>query len=265
MSYMGTPAPYDTAQIILNTAISLAGDGGGPQGMLGNILNPNRNPQVMPTLFERWRYFQQRLRSAGSDTFSKDAIIYAIPASTGGNPSILMALGFFGLWDGSEWIAADSTSPPNTLILPQDCIKPLELWSRVNGSIPWGPMRQEPDSLNARSFAPRFTRWNYINERLQLNPTSQPNDLKLQYIYQAEDITSLNTVLPVRGCQTAMGYLILDVLTRGRGGSQEASYSAKAEEAINQIINETTRKENYVTDFRRKPFRSGRRGRRSGM
>lgn len=109
----GTPLawPYDTAQTALTDAIIFANDAGSPAGLSGNILNPSTNPAVLPALQERYRYIQQRLISSGVDTFTKEAVVYNLPASASSNPQIKMRLTYNGYWNGQVWVGPYVTAP----------------------------------------------------------------------------------------------------------------------------------------------------------
>ena len=95
--------PYDTAQTALTDAIIFANDAGSPSGLSGNILNATTNPAILPALVERYRYLQQRLISSGVDTFTKEAVIFALGPSATSNPQIKMLLTYNGYWNGLLW------------------------------------------------------------------------------------------------------------------------------------------------------------------
>ena len=302
--------PFDTAQDCLNAAIVFANDGGSPAGMSGNVLNPNTNPQVIPALKERYRFLQQRLISAGVDTFTKTENIYGLSPSATSNPRQLMILTYNGYFNGQTWSGPNVTAPtwngvttytqgmtvlyngsyyvalPNSVAnlnkapdssvtfwqpfsnigpcLPPDLVKPLEMWEDQTGGNHWNPMKQNPDSLVCNTISPRFGRWVFEDNKLYLPPASQMNDLQIKYLAMAPDIATLATPLVVRGCTTALAYLVLDILSGSRGGPQADYFKNRAEEAINQIINQTVRKQAYA-QFVRAPYRGGRgRGRRVG-
>jgi hypothetical protein len=308
--------PYDTAQTALNVAIIAANDGGGPNGMGGNVLNPLVNLQVLPALQERWRYLQQRLISAGVDTFTKDQVISSLPATTNPNPRSVMILTYGGMFDGVIWTGPTVSAPiwsnavtytqgmtvtfgtvsppistfyvalPNSATnlnqepdssttfwqpfsnvgptLPSDLVKPLEIWECPTGGNAWVRMTQLPDSLPSHHpMGPRFGVWLFQNDELILPPSSQTNDLRIKYLAMAPDISTLASPLMVRGCTTALAYLMLDQVAGGRGGPMAETFKARAEEAINQILNQTVRKMLYA-QYVRKPYRGGSNRRPSG-
>jgi hypothetical protein len=148
--------------------------------------------------------------------------------------------------------------------LPPDLVKPLEIQESQAGNNYWVPMKQNPDSLTSDNLQTRFGRWIFENDKLILPPCSQANDLLIKYLAMAPPIIGWNSPLMVRDCARALAFLVLVDLAGGRGGPMADSYKAKAEEAINQILNQTVRKMAY-SSFQRMPFRSPRNGgRRSG-
>ena len=106
-----TISPYDTAQTALTDAIIFANDAGGPNGLAGNVLNITTNPAVLPALQERYRYLQQRLISSGVDTFTQEAVVFALPPTASSNPRVRMILSYNGYWNGQEQIGPQLTYP----------------------------------------------------------------------------------------------------------------------------------------------------------
>jgi hypothetical protein len=148
--------------------------------------------------------------------------------------------------------------------LPPDLVKPLECWSQMPGNGFWTPMKQLPDSITVWNVQQRFDRWLFENDKLILPGCTQDQNLKMKYLAMAPPIATWNSPLMVRGCERALGYLVLADLSGGRGGPMADVYKAKAEEAINQILNQTVRKQAYAS-YVRQPFRGSGRGRRSGL
>lgn len=103
--------PYPTAQDSLNVAILASNDGSGPNGMEGNVLNPETNPQVLPAFFTQWRYLQDRLISGGVDTFAKTQVVANLPQTATSDPKVLMVLTYNGYFDGQVWHGPNITAP----------------------------------------------------------------------------------------------------------------------------------------------------------
>ena len=245
---VGPGTPYDTAGYVLQQAIIATNDAGGPNGLAGDILNADM-PYTIPLLNERYRWLQQYLASRSVETFSKYAFIIGLTPANTGNPSVDVTIDYAGYYDGAmKW------GPP--LTLPEDMIKPLELWERQTGNNVWVPMRQAADSISTRPQMPRFNIWDFQNDVLILPGATQTNDLKFKYICFAPDLTTLASPVLVIRCQTALSYLVAEKAAEMRGGLEmAAAYHEKAEAAISEIVNRTARKEQYV-NYHRLPFRA---------
>jgi hypothetical protein len=103
--------PYQTAQDALNLAIFASNDGNGPNGMEGNVLNPEGNPEVFPAFQEMWVYLQQRLISSGCDEMTTTEVVFNLPASMSSNPGIPMILTYNGYFNGVVWTGPNVTAP----------------------------------------------------------------------------------------------------------------------------------------------------------
>jgi hypothetical protein len=148
--------------------------------------------------------------------------------------------------------------------LPADLIKPLECWEVQTGTITggWAPMKQAPDAINPSIIQPRFQQWIFSHDRIVLPGASYTNNLRIRYLAQAPDITSLDTIIYPRGVSTALAFLVLDMLAGARGGPMAQIFKQRGEEAINQLINQTSRKMAY-SQFVRRPFRGNGLGHRA--
>jgi hypothetical protein len=148
--------------------------------------------------------------------------------------------------------------------LPADLIKPLEVWEVQYGTITggWVPMKQAPDSLNPSIIQPRFRQWSFSHDKLILPGASYTNNLRIRYLAQAPDITTLQTIIYPRGVSTALAFLTLDMLAGSRGGPMAQIFKQRAEEAISQLINQTSRKMAY-SQFVRRPYRGNGLGHRA--
>lgn len=104
-------SPYQTAQDALNIAIFASNDGNGPNGMEGNVLNPNSNPEVFDAFQAMWVYLQQRLISGGCDEMTQTEIVFDLPASMISNPGVPMVLSYNGYFNGLVWTGPNVTAP----------------------------------------------------------------------------------------------------------------------------------------------------------
>ena len=102
---------YPTAQDALEVAIFEADDGGGPNGMDGNVLNPETNPQILPAFQKTWILLQQRLISAGCDEFTTEGIIPNLTPGMNPNARVPVKLTPNGYFNGLYWTGPNVTAP----------------------------------------------------------------------------------------------------------------------------------------------------------
>jgi len=247
--------PYDTAEAVLNTARSISADAATANGLAGDILADSQ-PYVFPILQKCYRDLQDELISKSVETFSKYGHIYAIPPTQASNVRTNVTISFLGYFNGQ-------TVLPN-ITLPQDCIKPLELWESVNGANSWQPMKPVADAIASRPTTNRFGVWDFANDILILPGSSQTEDLKLKYLCYAPDLTGPTSVAYVLHCQTALANLLVCAVSKMLGGLEMAGVFEKDyKRAIDLIVNRTARREAYQS-FNRIPFRGRGRGRGRG-
>jgi len=252
--YEATP-PYDTAEYVLQLARIFINDAGSSAGLSGSILSDNQ-PYTLPLLNERYRYLQDRLITAGVETFSKYGYVYGLTVNPNALASTQVKLTYADYFDGQTFWP--------TVHLPVDLLKPLELWEQIVGGQTWVPMKQASDSISSRSVQPRFSLWDYENETLFLPAASQTNNLKIKYLCYAPDLVSTSSLVLVPRCQTALAKLVACEVAKNRGAAPPivAQLQSDADNAINMISNRTARKESYAT-YVRQPFRTRQGSRRA--
>ncbi|MGA9780034.1 MAG: hypothetical protein WBS33_17370 [Verrucomicrobiia bacterium] len=162
----------------------------------------------------------------------------------------------------SFWTEVSAIGPT----LPSDLAEPLELWERAtvaNGvnTTQWNPMKQASDSISTRSITGAFRVWDWESDTLYLPPAAQTNDLKFKYLKVTPRLTDFNQQVPMNDCDMAMGALICQMYSTGRGGAEAAAFSAEAERQVGLLAMPTERKEQYAS-YNRKPFRATRARRR---
>ena len=151
--------------------------------------------------------------------------------------------------------------------LPSDMTEPLEVWERAtvtNGvnTGKWTPVKQASDSISTRSIVGAFRIFDWQSDTLYLPPASRENDLKFKYLRATPRLTDFNQQVPLNDCEVAMGALICELYSGGRGGQEAAVFSARAEKEVGLLAMPTDRKDQYAS-YNRKPFRGTRaRGRR---
>lgn len=239
----------------MELARSISADAATANGLAGDIL-ANSQPYTFKLLAGCYRDLQDELISKSVETFTKFGHIYGITPTQAASARTNVTISFFGYFNGN-------TVLPN-ITLPQDCIKPLELWECVTGANSWQPMRPVADAIASRPTSNRFGVWDFANDTLYLPGSSQTEDLKLKYLYYAPDLTGPDSVVYILHCQTALACLYINVVCTMLGGLEMAAvYEKKYQHAIDLIVNRTARREAYQS-FSRIPFRGRGRGRGRG-
>lgn len=115
--------PYD----IINTAITAAktrlGDSVDTLAAVGGKLLDNTQPFTQQICNSAFRKMQQYLMELGYTGMKQETLIPNLPACTTTDTSAQVALGYTGYFDGTVL----QTAP----VLPQNLVRPLDMWERI--------------------------------------------------------------------------------------------------------------------------------------
>lgn len=244
--------PYDAIETILYFARIIANDAG--VSIAGNLLSDSQ-PYVLPMLNLAWRKLQDKLSNNGIEEFPAEGIIYGLPAQTASafaDPAVQAYLGYSTYFDGV------GNNP--SFFLPQDMKIPVRLWERVTGhNAQFMPMVQAKDGLTSMTKSSYLRMWEWRDDAIWFQGANQALDIRIRYKKILTDVAYPNTnVIPLIRCAVALAYLVVEIFATGRGSVMIPSFMKEKDEAIAQIVNETTRKKQR-TNFRRQPY--SRRGR----
>lgn len=234
----------------MDIARSISADAATANGLAGDILNDNQ-PYVYTLFFKIYRDLQDELISKGTETFRKFGHIYGVTPTQAANARTNVTITYQGYWNGQTLV-------PN-IVLPADLIKPLEFWECVTGTQTfWSPMKPVSDAIASRPTRPRFGVWDFKNETLILPGSSQTNDLKVQYLCYAPDVTGPESLIYVVHAQSALANMMVAAVAKMLGGLEMAAVFQKdADKAIAAIVNRTATAEQYKA-YNRRPFRRSR-------
>lgn len=247
-------APFDSAGYVLQIAIAITNDAASQFGIQGQVLNAEQ-PATFVLLGKCYRDLQDKLISSGVETFTDYLHIYRIPPANSPAIRTLVDINYYGYFNGQRG------RNPNVK-LPSNLIIPIELWESQSGTAnTWIPMIQAADSISTRPPQPRFSIWDWTENKLILPQATQMNDLRIKAITYAPDLTGPNSVIYVAHAQTALANMLAAAAAKARGGIEMAAiFDADALAATNLIANRTAIKEEYA-NFTRRPFRGHRSGR----
>lgn len=248
----GNP-PYDAAETVLNFARVIANDCG--LSLAGNLLSDNQ-PYVFPMLNLAWRKLQDRLGNNAIESFPEEIIIPGVPAQGPPaltDPTVFCYINYDSYFDGNS--AIEGTQ------LPQDLQIPLRVWERATGNNgSWIPMSPSIDGLVSKPKSSLLREWEWLDDQLNFIGASQALDLRVRYRKFIPDLLSDSTeVVPLLRCAVALAYLVVEIFAAGRGSTILPVFHTEKEDAIKQLINSTTRKQQR-TNFRRQPYSRRARG-----
>ena len=245
--------PYPLVANCIQSAIVLANDAA--QSILGNLLADNQ-PFTLPMADLAHKTLRKMLTKRGVNTYSKYAVVNQTcglrerPIAT-----VRLQLMYTGYYNGQIILPSPT--------LPSDMIEPLEVWER--GSVAsgtnqagWKEVKQASDSISTRAMVSNFRIWDWESDILYLPGAVQSNDLKFKYLIATPRLTSVTQQVPIADCEVAMGALIAELLSMGRGGPEAtAQFHARAESEVNLLATPTTADRTVAAceSYNRKPFR----------
>jgi hypothetical protein len=245
--------PYITVENAIQAARVMCNDAA--QSILGNLLADNQ-PFTLPMADLAHKTLRKMLTKRGVNTYSKYAVVAGLVASATTDPTVQMQLMYTGYYNGQVILPSPT--------LPSDMIEPLEVWERHSvdsgtNQSGWKEVKQASDSISTRAMVGSFRVWDWESDILYLPGAVHSNDLRFKYLIATPRLTSTTQQIPIADCENAMGALIAELLSMGRGGPEAtAQFHARAESEVNLLATPTAQKEQYAS-FSRKPFRRTRR------
>jgi hypothetical protein len=242
-----TTPPYDEIDTILNFARVIANDCG--LSLAGNLL-ADTQPYTFTMLQLAFRKLQGRLSNQSIESFPQEIIFTGIPAQEASallDPSIQASLGYDGYNDGvgvfTDWA------------LPQDMEIPLRLWQRVSGQNgQFLSVLPATDGIETLPKGGLLNTWEWRGDAIWFPGASQSLDLRVRYKRIMQDpYPDATTQVPIIRCAVALAYLTVEIFAAGRGSTMLPAFNLEKEDAIKQIVNTTTRK-NQRRNVRRIPY-----------
>ncbi len=170
------------------------------------------------------------------------------------NPAVQVALQFTGYFDGLQnW---------SNFTLPGNLLYPLEVWERAStgasSSAPFGQMIQTTGSLCPRQQTQVLGEWEWRQDGIWMNGSTQTRDIRLRYIFSFSDLatSSINwdtTYVPILDCQEAVADKIEVRYCRRLGGTALADAMVAAKASIFKLRQQITR-DRQMINYTRPPF-----------
>jgi len=228
---------YNTAGQITQLARSLLNDSA------GNLFTDG---VLIPYVNAAYRKVQRALANVGAATFVSDNVTLLVPAVAAADASLQVSI-------------TDATAPPNQL--PTDLLRPDKLWERPSGST--NNFLEMTDltahgGLPSRPQGSTLSVWEWRADGIYFLGATQDTQVRLRYEKALPDLTDATSNVLIRSAQECLGYWTAAMASMARGSPLADKWDAAGDDALEDMINATARREQQ-TVRRRRPY-SWRRG-----
>jgi len=251
---------YPTVQTITNLVRSdVRDDMAGQTNTLGEgqILVDNLNISVTMANFfnSAVRELSRQLRLNSAPMLIVDNyIIENIPPINGpmglgvSDPSVQVAVGFNGYYDGTEW--------HSTFAFPQGLFQVIRCWERQTASNnTFRDMGEPSDGLPSAYQTNGWGCWEWRQDMCWFPGSLDNRDLRLRYLMILNAIFVANappatTYLPIMDCEEAVARKIGRMYARRQGGTLYEMAKQEETDATNMFLNEQVHRQqgtNYQT------------------
>ena len=223
----------------------------------GQILVNNLTTSVTMANFfnSAVRKISRALRLADAPMLIADNyILSGIPPMNGpqgfqvADPSVQVAVGFNGYYDGTQWHPE--------WCFPQGLFQVLRCWERQTGSnAPYNDLGEPSDGMAGVYQTQGWGRWEWRQDMCWFPGSLDYRDLRLRFsmILNAMFVANANpntTYLPIMDCEEAIATEIARLYSIRQGGTMTAVASASAQVETDALLNEQIHRQqgaNYVT------------------
>lgn len=233
-SIVAQGSAYDSVEYVMNVIRVLINDA--MEDLAGDIFTDDW-PAAFYYLNTAKRMVEQNLADNGVEFNLKETVLTPLPpVANNGDPSVQVSITQEGYFDGTNNHAAPG--------LPGDLIIPLRVWERSSGTNNrFVQVTPAVDGLPAgSSCTSSFGHWDWRADGIYLPGASMSNELRLRYISFSPELTSPSGVMPFRRSALAVAFMSAFVFVNARGGAAAAGFKNLADEQIDNIISQTTRK-----------------------
>lgn len=169
------------------------------------------------------------------------------------DPSVQVFISTDGYFDGVEMNATPAL-PPNILVA-------LKCWQRQTGGGQWFQEFGEPqDGLCSYIPGPYFSRWEWRQDRINLNGATNTLDIRLRYEASigevADDSDFSDTTILIRNGKRALAYMVAAVYGDARGSAQAPAMRQLAQTQMDRLVNRYVRRDQRIA-YRRGSYSSG--------
>lgn len=221
--------------------------------------DPAISPFTQPFLNSAIRELYRELRNVGQPTLLKDNVIVSgltpLNSPTNGlgqpDPAVQVYLGFGGYFDG--------VNINSNLVLPSDMIYPERVWERSTGSQnTFIPLTQPQFGLPSCLQGPSLGLWEWRNDNIWFPGATTTRDVRLRYwatlsTFYSQTLDFASTFVPIIDCTEAVAYKVAWKYAQMLGSPGLAELKESAKEAMYQLKNGITRRQ-QSQNYQRNPY-----------
>jgi hypothetical protein len=243
-------APYPLASDVSLRCRALLNDMS--QDVEGDLFADDQ-PYTFVLMQSSFEELQDRLMDENVATYTEEAFILDVPASTSLDVSSQSELSFTGYFDSGISYAEPS--------LPPDLLQPELIFERQVGTTgPFIPMREQSDGKPSYGGKAFHRTWDWRKDSIFMPSASYAVDLKIRYLTYAPEITAADSPVSIIRCTEALANLTCARYAQSRGSALAAAFTTAANTAIERMTNRDGKRKQRRT-YRRRGYRSGGRGR----
>ncbi len=241
---LGEGAAFNTAGYVLRLARAAIADN--IENQDGDLLTDDW-PQSYDYLNIAYRSIQHELADNGIEANVKQTDLLNVTATASSDPETQVFISQNGYFDGEN----NHENPK----LPADMIIPLRLYERFSGTQnPFVQVQPAVDGIPVGlPISQNFRYWDFRTDAIYMPGATQDNDLRLRYVAYFPELTDANSVVHYRRIAVALAYMTAYVFSQPRGNEEAGSLLSRAQQEIDNIVTQTTRKKQR-RGSRRKPY-----------
>lgn len=179
--------PYDTVNLAIKAAQIRLGDSVDTLAAIGGKLLDNTQPFSQQACNNAWRKMQQYLMELGYSGVKQEATFLNVPACTTTDTTVQVSLSQSGYFDGTTL----QVSP----ILPQNLVRPLDMWERIYtaGTNP-AALREMDIISNGLPSAPKSLwnlMWEWRDDTIYMPGATDATDLRIRFFGTFSDFVDV--------------------------------------------------------------------------
>ena len=249
-----TPAaPYPLVNDALNLARTRINDA--IQSIGGEMLT-NVQPYSQVMVNAAWLRFQKFMAGLGYSRARKRVVLTGLPIVNSQDPASECTLNWSYFFDGvSFWV------PPNTPVLPQDLLCPLEVRERQSSTQFSASGYQPVLTAGSRGFSrmqlvaigenPNWRKrpwngcWDWRNDEIVIPGSTSPMDFEIYYSASLQQFNTVGQIpwwqqpIPIVQGESALAFWICYEFSLGRGDMDSASWLTQAQQDARELVNST--------------------------